>query len=117
MLFRSTLAELTDLAARLLDLAQEVFTKQLQLLPHASIDVLGADALCERTHEREQQYSRPDDGQRKEKGHPLGGYRLPRRREALSFPLSRDQPFEKIHALAQLTHLLRQVPHFIDLAP
>src|SRR6266487_7065962 len=56
---------------------------QLQLLPHASIDALGADAFGEGAHEREQQYGRPNDGQREEKGHSFRGHRLPRRREPL----------------------------------
>src|SRR6266550_4571382 len=70
------LTELAELAARLLDLSQEIFAKHLKLLPHASIDVLGADALGEGTHEREQQYGRPDDGQREEKGHSFRGHKL-----------------------------------------
>src|SRR6266550_8262805 len=84
-----TLAQIADLAARLLDLSQEIFTQHLQVLPHASIDVLGADALCEGTHEREQQYGRPDDGQREEKGHSLGRHTLPHWWEPLGFPLFR----------------------------
>src|SRR5439155_12582724 len=107
-----TLAELTALAARLLDLCQEIFTKHLQLLPHASIDVLAADALCEGTHEREQQDGGPDDGQREEKGHSLGRHTLPHRRQPLGFALLRDHTLEKIHALPHLVHF---APELLDL--